>query len=214
MRLSHVPGICSLAALLVVPVSAQHNLPARTFEPALPAVAPAPDPPVSEWWRNGGPRLRLTDERAEVALRNGLERSSLVRALVARIEAADVVVYVGIDPRMVKGLSGRLTFVGHAGRFRYLRVMLNPELGVDQITAALAHELQHVVEVVDHPEVTSEPGLTALYRRIGHSNRASGSLGWETDAAQDMGMEVRRELNIGTAAMLARRETLRGESRR
>jgi hypothetical protein len=206
MRLSLVPGVCGLAALLAAPVTAQHALPARSFEPSLPAVAPPPAPPVVEWWRNGGPRIRLTDRRIGPAVRNGLERSSLLRGLVERIESGDVFVYAGIDPRMVKGLAGRLVFVGSAGTHRYLRVMLHPELGGDQLIATLAHELQHVVEVLEHPEVDSERELTRLYERIGQSNRAGGLQGWETTAALDMGYEVRRELTIGTAAALARRE--------
>lgn len=213
MRLTLVPCVCGVAALLAAPVTAQHALPARTFEPTLPAVAPTPAPPTQEWWRNGGPRLRQTDDRVRVALRDGLARSSLVRGLVQRIEAGDVFVYVGIDPRMVKGLHGRLVFAGSAGTYRYVRVTLNPELGGEQLIAALAHELQHAVEVIEHPEVGSERALEGLYQRIGQSNRAGGTPGWETTAAVDMGYDVRRELNIGTAAALARRESARRESR-
>lgn len=213
MRLPLVPCICGLAALLAAPVTAQRALPARTFEPSLPAVAPLPAPPVVEWWRNGGPRIRLTDQRLGPVLVHGLERSSLLRGLVDRIEAGDVFVYAGVDPRMVKGLAGRLVFVGSAGTHRYLRVMLHPELGGDQMIAALAHELQHVVEVIEHPEVDGETALTTLYQRIGHANRAGGLQGWETDAALEMGYEVRRELNIGTAAALARREAAKRDVR-
>lgn len=212
MRLPLVPCLCGTALLLAVPASGQHALPARTFEPSLPAVAPVPVPTQPEWWRNGGPRIRPTDARVEIALRNGLERSSLVRGLVETVESGDVVVYVGLDYRM-KGLSGRLTFIGGAGRYRYLRVMLNPELTGDLSITALAHELQHVVEVLEHQEVSSESALTQLYRQIGHSNRAAGTPGWETDAALDIGYSVRRELVLGTATMLARREAARSEPR-
>jgi hypothetical protein len=213
MRLLLVPCICGMAALLAAPVTAQPALPARTFDLSLPAVAPTPAPPTVEWWRNGGPRLRETDVRISVAVRNGLQRSSLLRGLADRIEASNVVVYMGIDPRMPNGLAGRLTFVAQAGRYRYLRAMLNPELSGDKLISAIAHELQHVIEVIDHPEVDSEAALSTLYRRIGHSNRAGGVLGWESSAAQDMGAEVRRELNIGEAAALARREAARREVR-
>ena len=55
MHLPLVPCVCGLAALLAAPAAAQHTLTARTFEPSLPAIAPAPEPPVLEWWRVGGP---------------------------------------------------------------------------------------------------------------------------------------------------------------
>jgi hypothetical protein len=206
MRLAALPCVWTLAVLLAAPAAAQHALPGRSFAPSLPAVAPLPDPPVQEWWRSGGPRLRPTDLRLDVALRNGLERSALLRGLVSTIEANDVIVYAGLASRMTKGLSGRLTFVGSAGRYRYLRVMLNHELTGDLLIASLAHELRHVVEVIEHPEVRSEATLRDLYRQIGYSNEADGSLGWETDAAQDVAYEVRRELKLGTAAALARRD--------
>jgi hypothetical protein len=171
----------------------------------MPIVAPLPAPPFAEWWRNGGPRIRPTDQRATTALQVGTERSSVFRGLLQAIDQGDVFVYVAVDPRMGRGLMGRLTFAGSTGRYRYLRVMLHPELGTDVMVAALAHELRHVLEVLEHPEVVSEATLAALYSRIGHSNRAGGMPGFETDAALDTGMEVRRELNIGTAAALARR---------
>jgi hypothetical protein len=143
-----------------------------------------------------------------------MERSSVVRALVDTIEASDVVVYASVDSAMMKGLSGRLTFMGTGGGYRYVRITLHPELNQELLITSLAHELQHVLEVIQHPEVTSEAALTELYQRIGHSNLASGRIGWETDAAQDVAAAVRRELRLGTAAMLARREIERNDARR
>jgi len=214
MRLPLVPCVAAMAFLLVVPAFGQHNLPARTFEPSLPAPAPTPVPPVVEWWRLGGPRIRSTDSRVASALRNGLERSSVLRRLVDTIDSNDVVVYTGVDQRMGDGLSGRLTFMGVGGGYRYVRVALHAELKPSLMIAALAHELQHVVEVVEHPEVTSEAALTSLYKRIGHSNMASGSLGWETDAAHDIGLVVQHELLTGSAAMVASGDPPRNEPRR
>ncbi len=214
MRLPLVPCVAAMAALLAVPVFGQHALPVRTFEPSLPAVAPTPVPPIVEWWRRGGPRIRSTDSRVASALRSGLERSSVLRGLVDTIESNDVVVYTGVDQRMADELSGRLTFMGVGGGYRYVRVSVHPELKPSLMIAALAHELQHVVEVVEHPEVTSEAALTSLYKRIGHSNMASGRIGWETDAAHDIGLVVQHELLAGSAAMVASGEAPRHEPRR
>jgi hypothetical protein len=206
MRKTLVPGVCLLVALSGAPMNAQHPLPARTFEPSLPAVAPLPTPPVAEWWRGGGPRIRPRGDRVVNAFRIGTERSSLFRTLVHRIENSDVVVYAGVDPRMARGLLGRLTFTNVAGGYRYLRIMLNPELGADAMAAALGHELRHVVEIIESPDVVSEATLEGLYARIGRSNRAGGIPGWETDSALNTGLQVRRELNLGAVLAQNRAE--------
>lgn len=169
------------------------------------AVAALPDPDAG-WWHDRNPRIRPTDARVRSALADGLSRSSIVRGLVARIEANDVIVYLGMSPRMPDDLSGRLTFVGDGGRFRYLRVELSPVFNTDQVIAALAHELHHAVEVIDHPEVRSDRTLLGLYQRIGHASRATRVSGWETTAALEVGYDVRRELRQVRAGLLAGRQ--------
>jgi hypothetical protein len=209
MRLLLVPWIGVAAALLTAPLSAQPALPARTFEPSVAAVTPAPAPPVRDWWRSGGPRIRPTDQRVAAILRNGLERSPRLRALVGQVEGGSVFVYLGMDPRIDGALAGRLTFVGDAGKYRYLRVAINPVLGTNLIVASIAHELQHVVEVIEHPEVTSESGLRTLYERIGQGTRAGGVPGFETRAAVATTYQVRRELKGAAETTLVRQESAR-----
>jgi hypothetical protein len=213
MRLSLIPLSCGVVALLAAPAAGQPRLPARAFEPSL-AVAPQAPVPVVEWWRSGGPRIRLADERAASLLRTGMERSRLLRSLVDRIDAANVVVYLGLDPLMDPGLAGRLTFMGDGGAYRYVRVALNPRR-VSEIVmiAALAHELQHVVEVIEHPEVTSESALKTLYQRIGQSTRTGGIPGWETAAARQLSREVRLELTTGAVGAMARQEPTKAAER-
>jgi hypothetical protein len=207
MRLLLIPWIGGVAALLAAPLSAQPALPARTFEPSLAVVTPAPAPPVSEWWRSGGPRIRPTDQRVAAILRSGLDRSPRLRALVDQVESGFVFVYMGLDPRLDGALAGRLTFVGDAGKYRYLRVALNPALGTDLIVTSIAHELQHVVEVIEHPEVTDDNGLRTLYERIGQGSRAGSVQGFETRAALATTYQVRRELRDTFEATLARQDS-------
>ena len=107
---------------------------------------------------------------------------------------------------MADGLAGRLTFVGNAGQYRYLRASISAHLSADSTIASLAHEMQHVVEVIEHPKVTSEKELNVLYQRIGESNRAGGVQGWETKAAKAVTYEVRRELSTGNPATMARQQ--------
>lgn len=171
---------------------------------AMPAAA-LPDPEAG-WWADRSPRLRPADARSRAALNEGLRRSGIVRHLVATIERGDVFVYIRMNPRMADGLAGALTFVAESGDVRYLRIELSPAFNTDQVIAALAHELHHVVEVSEHPEVRSERTLQALYQRIGHVSRTTARVsGWETQAAIDVGWNVRRELRGGAVALRAAR---------
>ena len=64
-----------------------------------------------------------------------------------------------------------------AGGFRYLRAAISTDLSSDQIIASLAHELQHVVEVIEDSNVVDERSLVALYKRIGEPAAAVASRG-------------------------------------
>jgi hypothetical protein len=156
-----------------------------------------------EWWRDGGPRIRPSDPRAAELLQAGIARSATLRRLVAYVDASNVVVYVGIGPNMGPEQAGGLTFVGDGGQYRYLRISLNPAQSTEQLIATLGHELQHVVEVIDNPSVKDERSLVSLYRRIGIPSRILRGFGWETQAAQAVGADVRRELTQSAVETVA-----------
>jgi hypothetical protein len=152
-------------------------------------------------WRNGGPRLRPYDSRVATLLRVGLDRSPTLRALVDRVEESRVIVYLEMQSTIRGQLSGCLTWIAAADSFRYVRASINPDLNVDQQIAAIAHELQHAVEIAEHRHVTSEAAMVALYRRIGDQRR-SGPSHWDTAEARAVGTTVRREL-VQTAPSMA-----------
>ena len=127
-------------------------------------------------------------------MRQGAARSTTFKALVDRIEASHVIVYVAVNPLMKSSLSGMLTWMTQAGGYRYLRASVSIDLTPDQMIATLAHELQHAVEVIEDESVTDEASLVALYRRIGLQNGSAAPMRWETIAAQETGFKVRREL--------------------
>ena len=154
--------------------------------------------------RDGGPRLRPQDPRSVQALKEGAARSTTFRALVNRIEASDLIVYLAVTPTLKSSLSGALTWMTRAGGFRYVRASISNELTFDQMIASVAHELQHAVEVVEDASVTDERSLVALYKRIGQPSRAAGPSGWETLAAQRTGTQVRRELVATPTVVMAR----------
>ena len=155
--------------------------------------------------RDGGPRIRPQDARSTQFLRDGIARSATFRALVNRIEASHVFVYIQVSPFIRSTLAGQLTWMTQAGPYRYLRATLSPEQTSDQGIASLAHELQHAVEVLADERVVNEKTLVSLYQRIGQKSSAAIASGWETVAAQEAASRVRRELVESTGATLAAR---------
>lgn len=141
----------------------------------------------------GGPRIRASDSRVIDAIAEGIVRSDTFRTLLQRIEAQDVIAYVEMQPQLRGRLSGVMNWVIATGRFRYVRVGLNPEHTGSQLIATLAHELQHVREVGTAPSIVDTESLTAFYREVGTQRRLR-SAAWETEAARRTGELVRREL--------------------
>jgi len=152
----------------------------------------------------GEVRLRPQDPRLEQVLKDGAARSATFRALVDRIEASNVIVYIALSPIMKPNLSGMLTWMTRTGNYRYVRASISTDLTPNQMIATVAHELQHAVEVIDDESVTDEKSLVALYRRIGHQNSSAAPARWETTAAQQAGFRVRRELIETPASTIAR----------
>jgi len=134
------------------------------------------------------------DTRSKQILEEGRARSETFRALVNRIEASQVIVYVATYPLIKKNLSGTLTWMTQAGGFRYVRASISPDLLFHQAIATVAHELRHAVEVIEDQTVYDEKSLVAMYRRIGHRSRSTSAEAWETADAQETGWQVRREL--------------------
>ena len=169
---------------------------------ALVAAVSIPTALASE--RVGGPRLRPQDARSTQVLKEGAARSATFKALVDRVEAGDVIVYVAVSPIMKSTLSGALTWMTRAGDFRYVRATIRTELTFDQMIASVAHELQHAVEVIEDASVIDERSLVEMYKKIGQPSRAAGPSGWETLAAQRTGTQVRRELVTVPTMVMAR----------
>ncbi len=154
---------------------------------------------VAGSWRED--RIRPQDRRLTTLLRDGTARSATLRALVNRIEASNLIVYVTLSPIMKAGLAGKLTWISRAGKFRYVRATINSEQTSDQMIATLAHELQHAVEVMQDDAVSDQRSLQELYKRIGRPSHSGIRGGWETMAAQETGLRVRRELTSAAVAI-------------
>lgn len=138
-------------------------------------------------------RLRVTDSRTTHLLRVGAERSPLLRELLATVEAGDVVVYLDQVHDVSPRFAGRMRWVGASGAQRYVRVTIRVDLAPHEYVATIAHELQHVIEVIEHPDVQDAASFADLYARIGEQNEIGGRVVWDTAAARDVGLIVKQE---------------------
>jgi hypothetical protein len=142
------------------------------------------------------PHIRTSDPQMRVLIDEATGTSAIVRALVARITASDVVVYIACDRDPDVRGPGRLNFVAASGGIRYVVIRLKPKRRAAAI-AMLAHELQHAAEIADTPSIVDEASLGRAYARIGYrSHSAHGGLAFDTKAAVDIGRRVAEELML------------------
>ena len=140
------------------------------------------------------PHVRAEDPQMRALIADAMASSGTVRALVARITASDVVVFVACERNPAVKAAGRLNFMVSAGGLRYLVIRLKPARRSAAI-AMLAHELQHAAEIADTPSIVDGQSLGREYERIGYrSHAAHGGLAFDTKAAVDTGRRVAEEL--------------------
>ena len=115
--------------------------------------------------------------------------SVTVRALVAALEASNVIVHIESSRLLPGGIGGTTRFITSRGGYRYVRIAIAVDLPRADRTAILGHELQHACEIALSGADDADK-VRALFEREGHR------LGefFETRAAIDAERLVRREL--------------------
>jgi hypothetical protein len=137
-------------------------------------------------------RVRVTDARLHSLMVEGMSRSPTFASLVTALNRTDVIVYIESMMVLPKGTLGRLSMMPLKGDFRYLRIQIRAELSRREAIALIGHELRHAMEIAAETEVRDSSSLIRLYERIGHAG--AGEHAYDTEAAQDTGRIVRREL--------------------
>lgn len=132
---------------------------------------------------------RPLDPVAAQAFERAMARSASVRALVATLDASNVIVHIQSSLHMPGGIHGTTQFVTSRGGFRYLRITIDGYLSNGAKTAILAHELRHACEIAES-EADDVKEMRKLYERDGDRY---GSY-FETRAALDTERSVRLEL--------------------
>ena len=125
------------------------------------------------------------------ALGFAISRSATLRQMVASLRERHAIVYVRWNPllpRLVQGAVLPRVVVG--GEARYLWIDLRPDELSDRLIAVIAHEAQHVLEILDSG-LEDSAAITLMYRRLSgnaHTHR------YDTLAALNAGRNVALEL--------------------
>jgi hypothetical protein len=115
------------------------------------------------------------------------------------IEQSRLIVYIRHRVFTAATLNGRIGLLRSHQATRVLILELAAGLPtVDQLVA-LAHELQHAVEMASLGRAMSPAGLAEYYTAIGEATSPRGEQRtFETEAARRISIQVRREL-LGTS---------------
>jgi hypothetical protein len=145
------PGLALVFALMVAPMPE-------------PLAGPAPadrDPPASFT------RVRSMDRYVFGLIRKGYEHAPAFRALVDALQRSNVIVLV--QPGICAGgrIRSCLVSVNGSDQERHIRIRVDPQHTIEnRLIAAIAHELEHALEVAERPDVVDAAGVMKLYRQI------------------------------------------------
>ena len=136
------------------------------------------------------PAVRPEDADIRALLASGIERSVTFRELNTRLDNGDVTVYVRFSP-CSGGVPACLFWAGAgAGPRRLLLKLDRFGRSPDELTALLAHELQHANEVASATDIID---LASFQKSFAIHGRKHGA-GYETEAAAKITRQVAKEL--------------------
>lgn len=135
--------------------------------------------------------IRPESPAVRALIARGLERSQTFRDLVRRLDATDVVVYVRFTPPCNGRVPACLLWGSSDRTHRRLLIKVDRfGRSENELTALVAHELQHASEVASAPDITDIASFQVWF--AAHGRR--GWHGFETDRAGEMTKKVMAEL--------------------
>jgi len=147
--------------------------------------------------------LRTADPVVLAALEQGREQSQTFANLVDRIESARTIVHIvrvialphGMEGCLVPGSTHDVREGMAESPVHYLKVLVRMDLSPRRLIVVLAHEFQHVREVIDSGGSANDAAVDLLYRHVGEPQLGSaGREQYETAAASRVMTTVLREL--------------------
>lgn len=142
--------------------------------------------------------VRTTTATLAAVVQEATERSATFRRLVTMIGATDGIVYVE-EGRCGHSTRACLVAVTAAGPNRILRVVVDARRGEWDLMGSIGYELQHAIEVLGSPKVTSTAAMHLFYLRESHSTGDRFETAAAVRAGQDVRSEVRRDAPVPAA---------------
>lgn len=127
---------------------------------------------IDEVGTTGPYRVRGTDALTRAVIDEGCRRSPVFAELVQDVERSKFVVYVEAVGALRNGMQGAL--LHHTNEAQYLRIHVRRDLQMRDQVAVLAHELQHVREMVQAGISAHAAEMEMLFRQIGDKRLARG----------------------------------------
>jgi hypothetical protein len=141
--------------------------------------------------QTGSPRVRPEDSAIRALIDRGMERSATFRDLNTRLDNANVIVYVRFS-RCSGGVPACLFWASADAVARRLLIKIDRfGRSPDELTALLAHELQHANEVAADSDITDLASFEKSFASIGRKHAA----GFETEEAGKILKRVAAELS-------------------
>ena len=151
-------------------------------------------------YAQGAPHVRILDPVLKELFDHGMQHSPTLRALVEKVEAAPILVFIEGDIRMPSYVGARLNFVTSVNGLRYVRVDIDCTLSPRRQIALLAHELQHALEIGERSDILDAEDMESLYEDIGFESFDNGShKRFETEAAKAVQRTVDDEMGMRPA---------------
>jgi len=162
----------------------------------LAAIVAAGEVPVSA--QDASPALRPESAAVRALMTKGIERSGTFRDLTSRLSGADVIIYVRFS-RCPGNVPGCLQWASAAPGLRRVVIKLD-QFGrtPNELTALLAHELQHALEVADATEINDLASFQKAFAERGWK----GAHGFETALAGEITKRVAAELGSTSEARI------------
>jgi hypothetical protein len=152
--------------------------------------------PVTAHARPGG-HVRSVDPLIDALIERGAARSVTIRSLIDILDHSDLIVY--IEQRVARDTLG--AYLPHRlvarGGVRYVTLVIGEGSERWQLRA-IAHELQHAVEIARAPEVQRSQDMEGLFKRIGFLGACSRGC-YETREAIAIERRAGQELRSSTA---------------
>lgn len=136
--------------------------------------------------------VRSEEASIRALLRSGYERSATFKALVDDIDSRPGVVYVASAIRLSRNMDGALLHkVAGSPQAPILRVLIRTGIAGDYAIGVLAHELQHVVEVLRSRQSGGGTDIVAVFDALDDHGADSK---FETAEARTIAARVLDEL--------------------